>query len=226
MEPRKKVKGRTTKCTLKKHYPTLSKYFINIASEIQFKCQTLTSQDSSGVFQALPFEVAHGVVRTVVLRASCLTTAKEELAKLRQGDPTDSKAKTREAAQKVQKLSNETDRFIVFNRRTGQVATADWLTKHVTSDAEGRPIMKAKNSKNIAWIMTLKISLQSGELNLQLRSKSDQPFRRVRCFDLTSATSKLKLASFQQGYGYLLEDDGDNVEEVGISVFPPATLFC
>ena len=166
-------------------------------------------QDSSGIFQPLPFEVAHALVKTVVLHASEFATAKVTLAKLRESDPSDSKAKTQAAKEKVENM-HHTERFFVMNKRTGQLATAEWTSKHITTNASGISVSKS-GSKAKAWVMTVKIKLSNGEVDLHLRSRDDGEFRKVRCFNLKTAGVKLTMASLSEGYGHLLNPD--DVEE-------------
>ena len=168
-------------------------------------------QDSSGTFQPLPYEVAHGIVRTVVLHASELRTAKEELAKLEAADPEFTKPKTKAARDKVQNLM-KADRFIVFNTRTGQVATTEWLNKFIVASPEGKPVLKNSNTKAKAWIFTLRFSLIGGDIDLQLRTKDTEDFRRVRCFGLQIGSVRMPYADLVDGYGHLLDEDAEVYE--------------
>ena len=86
-------------------------------------------KDSEGVYQALPYEIAHGVVRSLCLHISELREQRKVLANLEASDG--KQAKLDAVKDKIEKLQSM-DRFVVFNRRTGVVATNDWLSRHAT----------------------------------------------------------------------------------------------
>ncbi len=176
-----------------------------------YKCSMLVPfmmQDSSGIWQALPFEVAHGIVRTATLHCHDYANAKETLGELQEKDPTFSKSKTVKARELVSGLESST-RFIVFNKRTGSVATPEWLARNITTSPTGEPEVKSQKS---AWVMTLQIVLVGSDFNLALKTSSDSEFRPVRCFSLKDGMEKHRIISLCDGYQHLLDNGQDDEE--------------
>jgi len=173
-----------------------------------------TMQDSSTIWQALPYEVAHGIVRTATLHCNDYTNAKEALQELKAKDPTMSKSKTVKASELVSGLENSR-RFLVFNKRTGAVATPDWIAKNITTSPTGEPQGKTGS----AWIMTLQIVLEGSDFNLALKTSSDSEFRPVRCFSLKDGMEKSGIITLSEGYQHLLEKDTADGpdDEVGLT---------
>ena len=167
-------------------------------------------QDSEEIYHNLPFEVAHGVVRTLVQHLSQFQEAKVELARLLEEDPSSKKKKTQTLSEKVQKW-RRVDKFIVMNRRTGQVATPEWLGKHVGEDAEGRPCMKNPKSTARAWILTLRCLVDEGDqvFSIALQTKADSSFRNVRCLELRTGLPEKGIDFLMGGYQHILDpEDG------------------
>ena len=97
-------------------------------------------QDASGNWQQLPYEVAHGVAKTTVQHGSDVIAAKKEYVKQKAADHEETKGKTKAAREEMEKL-NSVDRFIIYNRRTGQLACADCPKAHLcrrTRASEGK----------------------------------------------------------------------------------------
>ena len=93
----------------------------------------LVSSDPKQVQDAwipLPYEIASAAVRTLVLHIRKLEAARAAFQLLYEKDPTKSKPKTVSTEQEV-KLLESGQRHIVMNRRTGQIASAEWLYRHV-----------------------------------------------------------------------------------------------
>ena len=167
-------------------------------------------QDSEEQYHNLPFEVAHGVVRTLVQHLSDFQGAKKELAGLLQGDPSSKKKKTQTVAETVQKW-RRVDKFIVMNRRTGQVATPEWLGKHIGVDAEGRPCMKNPKSTARAWILTLRCLVDEGDnsFSIALQTKESSNFRNVRCLELRTGLDHKCIDFMMSGYQHILSSEDD-----------------
>ena len=171
------------------------------------------SEDEKGEFQSLPYEVAHGVIRLLCLHASELRDAKKTLAALessKKSDKTTSKIDGLKA--KIEKFT-EMDRFIVFNRRTGATATVEWLNKHITSNDQGRPVMKNPKTRAQAWVMTLRIISKPCQFQALLRTKNteDAPFHALRCLDIRDKKTTGKmcvLSDIDQ-----LQDVGEELEK-------------
>lgn len=162
--------------------------------------------NESDTWHALPFEVTHGIVRTFVKHAADLADAKSELSKLLADDPDMTKAKTAKQAEKVINYKR-VDKFIVMNKRTGQVATPDWCSRHLTAAEDGRPKMKNPKSTAKAWVLTLRIILEDQNMDLLLRTADQDAFRKVRCFELLSGVVNKQLDSFVEGYEHIFRDD-------------------
>lgn len=171
-------------------------------------------QDASGNWQQLPYEVAHGVAKTTVQHGSDVIAAKKEYAKQKAADHEETKGKTKAAREEMEKL-NSVDRFIIYNRRTGQLACADWVQKHICADQQGRPKVRNPKSTNKPWLMTLRLETSDTNVEISLRT-DDLPgssFRKIRCFSFSKGQPNEKLASLVSGYEHLL--DGKDCEEEG-----------
>eukprot|EP00435_Cladocopium_sp_Y103_P033811 s1426_g8.t1 len=167
-------------------------------------------QDSTGIFQPLPFEIAHGVVHTLVKHGSQVREARENVNVLE--NTLGTKPAKLEKAKEDYKRLLAVDRHIVFNRRTGCIATADWVAKHVKTNDDGKPVSKNPSSTCKPWVMTLRICIRGLELKTSLRSTADGEFRRVRCFDLGDASANTKI-TILEGYQHLLEEAGGEDDE-------------
>lgn len=181
------------------------------SSSRRFNAFMKTVQDAvdSMVFQPLPYEVAHAVVRTLCMHSNCFLKAKEDYKKLQEGDPNIEKPKTVKAKEEYTKLC-KVDRWIVMNRRTGWVATHDWLTKHMVLSADGRPSVRKKDSRCNPWLLTLRIVITGSQVDLMLRPDDSKPFRAVRCFDLENGRYKTHLGSITTGYEHLFKPNGED----------------
>lgn len=97
-----------------------------------------------------------------------------------------------------------------MNRRTGCVATKDWLARHVSLSESGKPVLKSKDSKCKMWMLTLRISMNGANLKeLLLKPGEGKTFRQVRCIHLESGTWKTHLATIATGYHHLFGEDGE-----------------
>ena len=171
-------------------------------------------QDDCGIWQALPFEIAHGIVRTVVWHCDEYLKTKTELQSLKDSE-VGKKSKIEKLEEKLIGLRSA-DRFIVYNKRTGGVATAEWLSKHIKADAAGKPMVKSESSrsKSSAWIMTLRFQFVSHDFNISLRTTDDSSFRRIRCFSLRDGIQRGGLFHLAEGYAHVLEDNSkDDAED-------------
>ena len=162
---------------------------------------------------ALPYEIANAVVRTLVLHARKLQTARATFNTLIERDPTMSKEKTLAAKQEVC-LLEKGQRYIVMNRRTGQIASMDWLQKNVAVE-EGKPVPKNKKMK--IWILTLRVQVVSEDrVVLSLSLASGEEHRPLRCFQLSGGEQDA-LPDLLDGYSHIMEDgEGDALEETHV----------
>lgn len=164
-------------------------------------------------FVALPYEIAHAVVRTLVMHSQKYHDAKNDLKEQMDADPTMKKSKTLKAKETWEGLQS-VDRYAVMNKRTAWIATPEWLSKYMVVGDNGEPKLKNEKSKVSAWILTLRITASGSEVDLQLRPRMGAAFRTVRCLDLRSGYAITKLGTIMAGYDHLLdEQSGDGVEE-------------
>ena len=200
----------------------------------------LVMQDDNQWLQ-LPYEIAHGIVRTVTKHVYDYLSANSRFKKLVEEDPEQKKSKTVNAQINVKRMEH-VDLFIIFNRRTGQIATPEWTSKHLAADSSGRPVLKNQSAKVKPWVMTLRLRiLEVGDIQIGLRSgDDDSEFKEVRCFDLDKQLSNKKIANIAEGYGHLLqnldtsEDQEENFSPSGVGgckkrhlqVLVSSTLSC
>ncbi len=159
------------------------------------------------------------MAKTVTMHGSDVAAAKKELKKQLETDTEEIKTKTKKAREHAEKLKN-VERWMIFNRRTGQLAVPEWVQKHIHADEHGRP--QPKNPKTTArpWLMTLKIVMVDGtnvEISLRTDHQESAPFRQVRCLSLMQGTEKATLAHLTDGYAHLVsgneEADASDAED-------------
>ena len=146
-----------------------------------------TCQDETDQWKALPYEAAGALVRSLMLHCHKLANFQEAKAKALQDDPECKKASTQKCVERVEQ-NLHVEKYLVFNPRTGQMATEAWLGKHILVVA-GKPKFKhpSKEHKN-PKILTLKIKVLDDNVELTLDiSDSTIGQRPVRCFDLRSS---------------------------------------
>ena len=128
-------------------------------------------------------------------------------------DPGKVKATTKKNIEKYNSLL-KVERFIVFNNRTGQMATEAWLQKHITV-VNGHPKFKhpCKQGKD-PKILTLSVEItEQSQVNLKLDlgNNSGGP-RKIRCFDLRTAETPGDLKFLSSGFAHMATDflEGDD----------------
>lgn len=166
-------------------------------------------EDDGLEWQSLPYEIAHGIAKVLAAHIHELNGTKKEHAKELQNDPAHAKAKTQKLRTKVEKMQNA-DTFLVFNRRTGDLATSEWTKKYLIASADGKPQLRNDKGKLKISVITLRIVIVDGAVNLSLRSSDDRPFQKVRCWSLEQGRSNSKLAQLMTGYQHLLRDDPES----------------
>ncbi|CAK8985840.1 unnamed protein product [Durusdinium trenchii] len=171
-------------------------------------------QDESGDgWNALPYEIAHGVVRTLAEHAYNFRLAKNDYKAILEGDPGATSVKAKKQKEILSKLER-TDRFLVFNRRTGELATTEWVKKYLTANpATGKPQMKNEKSTAKPWVMTLRIVINQALVEVSLRPYEAADFRAVRCYDIQNGLPQKQLTTITQGYQHLHLRPGDDGEE-------------
>lgn len=160
----------------------------------------------------LPYEIAHGVVRTLTKHTFDYLASKKKFEDSLNDDPEKKKPATTNLEIRYRKLQH-VDLYMIFNRRTGQVATHDWVRKHIVADSSGKPVLKKAESKLKPWVMTLRVDLDPDHSSIGLRSCNNGEFKEVRCFDLQNQCEKTKLAQLADGYAHLLRPEAGSDDE-------------
>jgi len=181
---------------------------------------------ASETFLALPYEIAHAIIRTFVRHSQAFGEALKEVRRAEIEDPSFSKSKSKKARDAFNSM-RVMDRHIVLNRRTAWVATPQWVSRHVVTDENGFP--RAKNEHAKCWVLTLRTSIpDDGEIDLKLRPFASEEFRTVRCLDLSTGIPSTNLDGLFQAYEYLLgsgdygdghDHDQESVGSVGEDEF-------
>ena len=164
-------------------------------------------QDSNeaGKWHALPYELAHAVVRIVAMHGKAFSDAKAEYESLKESDPAEAKPKTVKAKESFEGL-RKVDRYTVMNRRTGWVATADWMARSIAVGPGGVPKLKKEGSKASPWILTVRLHILNQMLSIWLRPAAGKPFRSIRCIGLRDGNLKAKFTTLVAGYEHMLEN--------------------
>ena len=154
-------------------------------------------------------------MRTLVLHCHKLQNAKSAFHKLLKDDTALKKKATSKAKGEYDSLKR-VDRYMVFNGRTGQMASQDWLARHIQC-VDGKPQLKKSTSTARPWILTLGFALNGQEMKLTLKTCQDQPAARVRCFDLRHGCPNGKFKFIMLGYQHMggeeWENDGKDQDE-------------
>ena len=165
-------------------------------------------QDDTGEWRALPYQVAHGLVRTLVLHFRKLQDTKAALDAALATDPQCRKKKTQDLQVEVINLKNSR-RFLVFNKRTGQVASQDWMQRHIHV-RDGRPLPKQAGHK--PWIASLLFKAHANnKATVRFAISDREPDRPVRCWELDSGEEKQVTLDLIDGYEHM--DVPEDAEE-------------
>ena len=156
-------------------------------------------------YHALPYEFTHPLVKLSTLHLKEYMVARKELKELEDEDPHCKKPKTKEAKKNLKKMT-KAERFAVLNRRTGWIATSEWMSRHITVK-DGKPVLKNASSKIKLWVLTVRIDITGDLTKLYLQPSAGKPFREVRCMSLEDGEIKAEFAQLVHGYGHILEDE-------------------
>ncbi|CAK9114494.1 Uncharacterized protein (Fragment) [Durusdinium trenchii] len=163
-------------------------------------------EDTPDEWHGLPYEIAHAIVRCVTMHGKAFLDAKRELHAQKQVDLSGKKPKTLKLKSAFEAL-HESKRYSVMNRRTGWVATSEWLNTHVKVAEDGKPHPKKEKGK--LWILTIHIKIVGPNIDVRFSPSDGKPFRAVRCLSLEGGAVNAKLTSIVSGYEHLLTDDDD-----------------
>ena len=175
---------------------------------------TLFPEDEAlpAVFHALPYEITHALVQTVTMHAQEYHNVKKELQTTKEADPNLQKTKSKKIKERWDGLQC-CERHTVLNKRTGWIASKEWLQTHITVGSNGMPCLRNPSSKATPWVLTVKIDMKGSDAEIYLRPSVEKPFRRVICRDLSTGGVKAKLASIEAGYSHLLSNAEEDEEE-------------
>ena len=170
-------------------------------------------QDSNGEWKSLPYEAAGAMVRSLMVHLHKYSEAHVAMNQAVGDDPEKKKTVTKKLVEKVDQLSS-IKKFMVFNPRTGQMATESWLVKHIQV-VEGVPKFKHPNKQNAnPKILTLGIQIadETLDLTLDLGDNNMGP-RPVRCYDLRKASPLGGVQILTEGFGHMGEQHLEGEED-------------
>ncbi|CAK9114704.1 Uncharacterized protein (Fragment), partial [Durusdinium trenchii] len=131
-------------------------------------------QVESGEWQSMSYELASAFVRTLMLHGAKLRAARNSFLELSALDEHLKKAATKKAKQEFENLKS-VSRYMVFNPRTGELASQQWLNNHIQV-MDGVPCMKKKLGKACPFIVTLGFDLLPvGDVKLTVKTAPDKP---------------------------------------------------
>ena len=118
-------------------------------------------------------------------------------------DPQQKKAVTKRLVEKAEQLVH-VKKYLVFNPRTGQLATEQWLSKNIQVQ-DGKPKFKNPSKQKSPKILTLTIRVVHKDLDLKvdLGNVTDMP---LRCYDLRQSQPLGDLDLLQGGFGHMADD--------------------
>lgn len=152
----------------------------------------------------MPYEIASAFVRVLCLHWKELQDAKLAYKKFKASDEEEANQLTRRAKLRVGSL-RKTVRYIIMNSRTRQMATQEWVSKHVQVDKDGVPMVKTKKIQ--PWIMVLHFEIHNQIPLLEIQLMAKAPKCSVRCLEIASSEEKSELGDVLGGYSFEEEDD-------------------
>ena len=161
-------------------------------------------QDSTGQWRALPYEIAHALVRSVILHCRKWAEAQEASHEALRDDPSARKPRTRELQAQLL-LFRDARRYIVFNRRTGHAATQEWMATHMKIQ-DGKPVPKRENQR-APWMASYRFRATGQLVKLHLALDDGEPERPVRCLELQSNEEREQVQDIIDGYQHLDVDE-------------------
>ena len=174
-------------------------------------------QDSKGDWKALPYEAAGAIARSLMQHCHRVGLAKDALEKALEKDPDMKKVTTQKLSQKHAELL-KVERYLIYNPRTGQLATEDWLSKHIRVTDEGLPEYKNPSKKMMKpKIVTLAVCIEENTISLKVDLGLGSGQCPVRCYDLRKSETQGDLQVLLLGYEHMgadwsEEEGGDAVQ--------------
>eukprot|EP00438_Fugacium_kawagutii_P007704 Skav222593 [mRNA] locus=scaffold1852:30316:32970:+ [translate_table: standard] len=169
-------------------------------------------EELDGSWKALPYEAAGAAVRSLMIHCRKLGEAQAAMEKALLDDPSQVKAVTKKLVERATGLLH-VDRYLVFNPRTGQLATEMWLAKHIQV-VDGKPQFKNANKKHkTPKILTLTVKIENGKLQLFLDLQCGGGPQPLRCYDLRSSEPQGDLQFLQVGFGHMADPWVDDALE-------------
>ena len=173
-------------------------------------------EDDHGNWKSLPYEAVGALVRALMVHCHKLGELQVAKQQALDEDPSQKKAITKRLVEKANGMMH-VDKYLVFNPRTGQLATETWLGKHIQI-VNGKPQFRHPSKQNKdPKILTLTIKITDGALALHL-DLGNGASRMVRCWDLRSSKPQGDLKVLEGGFGHMadpcLEGDEEDFDEV------------
>ena len=132
--------------------------------------------------------------------------ANDAKEKALENDPEMKKVTTQKLSQKHAELL-KVERYLIYNPRTGQLATEQWLSKHIRVTDEGLPEFKNPSKKMMKpKIVTLAINIAGNVIGLKLDLGLGSGQCPVRCYDLRKSETQGDLQVLVAGYEHLGAD--------------------
>lgn len=159
----------------------------------------------------MPYEIASGMVRTLVHHYKRLGDAHAIFKTHLETDETESLEQTRKAKKIFRDMLN-TKLYMVMNPRTCQLATPEWVSKHIQINQQGVPTAKY-GKKSQPWVMTLFFCQEThpvSDVALRLQLAPNASPACVRCWELETGEEKKKIASLLAGYSFDQKEDEDD----------------
>lgn len=183
---------------------------------IVFVCCQVFALEEGSTWKSLPYEVAAATVRTLVLHLKQFQTAKARYIEMLTEEGGESVQKKKKKCKDDLDALTNCERYIVMNTKTGQIATQEWVQKHIKCEG-GQPVLKNEKAKIKPWVMSLTFQLAGqGDANIKLKPSQNKEAMRIRCLDLRTGVEQAKISFLLNGYGHIAtsfteEEDQDIV---------------
>ena len=158
-----------------------------------------------------PYEIASAYVRTLMIHVHKLKVCKASVEEALEKDPSSKKKTTQKLQEQLESLKSSSRHFVLCNR-TGQLATQEWLHKHISVDEHGVPFVKSPKCR--ATIMSVVFRLVGNDAVLAVKLGPEKPELKVRCFHFESGKANHKITSLLDGYEHLVDNFEGEDEEV------------
>lgn len=145
--------------------------------------------------------MSHNPLLAIVFSSA---TAREELE--------DSNGKNKDKVETRLKELRNCDLYIIINPKTNEMATPEFIAKHVVANENKVPTIKGTKTTCKPKILTLEYRTKNSLISLSMVLAEGKSARPVRCWDLKGHTNS-KISQLLEGYQHMLDESESEAED-------------